>query len=411
MLNRFVNTALGSSLPLIIGAALSGCGNGGTLNDPPARYSVGGNITGLIGSVTLLNNGGNAFRASSNGGFAFTNTLTAGSYNVTVGAQPRGQTCLVTNGSGTVSNANVTNISVSCSTKVNVAYSVGNSLTWDSQPDGVAALAGSRNISLTVGYHIQPGQPLSYTTANPHPSDPVILNLQITKPEYGTFDNALANNAWNIVSIQPYLRSAGTTSTLGTDLAAIDMLINLTKAGPTTNVRYYLYEGWPNTPSLTYPPPSTDAYSTTWDAASVNDLSTPTALSRQYFDNLYAAAKAAHPNEEIFVIPVGSVLSALDKEISAGRIIGLYGIYGLYRDSTHLTLDVGRFVAATTVYATYFGASPVGLDVPDGFYTQNGQANGPPSRLISNAALRNQLEQVVWNVVSSDVRTGLTGQP
>ncbi len=403
MLHHSAVATLYSLIPFMLGVTLSGCGSGDSNGVVPATHSISGEVTGLTGSVILLNNGGNALAVSSNGGFTFISTQAAGPYAVTIQTQPLGQLCSVTNGSGSITGENVTNVRVNCTTKSNVAYNIGNSLTWDSQPDGVSALASSQNINLTVGYHIKAGRPLSYSTANP--SDATITN------GYGTFTNALGNNAWTIVSIQPYIGSTLATSTLGTDIAAVNLLINLTKAGPPSNVRYYIYEGWPNTPSWSFPALSTDAYSTIWDAPSVNDLNTPTALSREYFDNLYVAVKAAHPNDQIFVIPVGSVLSALDKEISTGHINGLHSIYDLYRDSTHLTLDIGRFVAAATVYATYFGSSPVGLEVPPGFYTRNGQSNGQPSRLVNDIALRNQLEQVVWDVVSNDPRTGIGTPP
>lgn len=396
------------SVPLVLVAFVASCG-GSSDDEIPATYSINGTVTGLSGSITLLTNGGNAVtvpRGSTS--FATPALLTENSnYAVTVGTQPAGQICIVSNGSGVVLKTNVVDVHISCSDKIKRAYSIGNSLTWDSQPDGVAALAASQSIDLSVGYHIQPGQPLSFSTTNPHPVDPAILSLQITN-SFGTFENALGNNAWHIVTIQPYLSSVNATSTLGSDIAAINLLIDLTKAGPSTNAIFYIYEGWPNTPSWAYPALSIDAYSTTWDALSINSLNTPTALSKQYFDNLYSAVVAEHPQDQVYIIPVGAVLSALDKEISAGHIAGLNSIYDFYRDPTHLTLDVGRFVAAVTVYATYFKTSPVGLSVPPGFYTSNGLSNGLPSRLTNNTALRNQLEQVVWDVVSSDPRTGVT---
>jgi len=47
-------------------------------------YTVGGTITGLNGSVTLLNNGTDALTVTSNAGFTFTNPLASGPYSVTV---------------------------------------------------------------------------------------------------------------------------------------------------------------------------------------------------------------------------------------------------------------------------------------------------------------------------------------
>jgi hypothetical protein len=82
----------------------------------PLTYTVGGSVTGLASgqSVALLNNAGNSTTVNSNTSFTFSTAINSGgAYAVTVGTQPTGQTCTVTNGSGNVS-ANVTNVSVSC---------------------------------------------------------------------------------------------------------------------------------------------------------------------------------------------------------------------------------------------------------------------------------------------------------
>ena len=53
-------------------------------------------MSGLSGTVGLLNNGGDDLSISSNGGFTFSTSLVNGaSYAVTVGTQPAGQTCEV----------------------------------------------------------------------------------------------------------------------------------------------------------------------------------------------------------------------------------------------------------------------------------------------------------------------------
>lgn len=89
---------------------------------PPAvnSYSVGGTVTGLAGSgLVLLNNGSNALNISSNGSFIFSVPIVSGEgYTVAVGTQPTNpaQVCNVSNGSGTVGNANVTDIAVTCVT-------------------------------------------------------------------------------------------------------------------------------------------------------------------------------------------------------------------------------------------------------------------------------------------------------
>ena len=82
-------------------------------------YTVGGSISGLSGTVTLQNNGADNLSTPSNGSFTFSTPVAEGaSYNVTVLTQPSGQTCSVTNGSGTMGGANVTNVSVTCAVEM-----------------------------------------------------------------------------------------------------------------------------------------------------------------------------------------------------------------------------------------------------------------------------------------------------
>jgi hypothetical protein len=85
---------------------------------------IGGTVTGLVGSgLELRNNAGNPLAVSANGTFTFSGTVASGgAYSVTVGVQPTSpsQTCSVAAGSGTAM-ANVTNVSVTCTT----LYAVG----------------------------------------------------------------------------------------------------------------------------------------------------------------------------------------------------------------------------------------------------------------------------------------------
>jgi uncharacterized repeat protein (TIGR01451 family) len=100
----------------------------------PPMYTVGGTVSGLAGSglVLTLNNGAQNLPISANGNFTFPAAIASGStYAVTVGTQPSSQICTITSGSGMVTAANITNVSVICASN---AYTVGGS---------VSGLAGS----------------------------------------------------------------------------------------------------------------------------------------------------------------------------------------------------------------------------------------------------------------------------
>lgn len=107
---------------------LAACSNGrGSLDgpepSPPTQgaqdsFSVGGTVTGLSGSGLVLQlNGGNDLAIVGNGGFAFEIGLPNGTaYDVSVKTPPSSpaQTCTVSNGSGTVTGGNVTNVAINC---------------------------------------------------------------------------------------------------------------------------------------------------------------------------------------------------------------------------------------------------------------------------------------------------------
>ena len=107
------------AIAALLSMALGGCGGGGG-GAPPVMtsFTVGGMVTGLSGSgLVLKNNGGDDAAISASGSFTFATALRDGApYSVTVATQPTApsQDCAVTNASGTVRGANVTDVSVVC---------------------------------------------------------------------------------------------------------------------------------------------------------------------------------------------------------------------------------------------------------------------------------------------------------
>ena len=83
-------------------------------------FSVGGSVSGLLGSgLVLENNGGDPVRMESDGGFTFPRALASGArYNVTVRTQPSNpdQACRITNGAGVIADRNITDVLVTCTT-------------------------------------------------------------------------------------------------------------------------------------------------------------------------------------------------------------------------------------------------------------------------------------------------------
>lgn len=100
-----------------VSGVISGTNNTILVSCSTNTYTIGGTISGLGNalSVVLLNNGGNALSITADGSFTFSSPMAAGSYSISIGTQPQGQACVITNGTGTVATTNIDNISVTCS--------------------------------------------------------------------------------------------------------------------------------------------------------------------------------------------------------------------------------------------------------------------------------------------------------
>jgi hypothetical protein len=151
---------------------LSACGGGGLANDVAkaigvsATYQVGGTVSGLSGSdLVLEDNGGNSLTVSANGPFTFSTQLSSGTaYAVTVATQPGkpAQSCSVTNGTGTVAQANVTNVTVTCVSAATTAQGTptGQPVSQSIGPAGGSITSADNRLTVTV----PPGAVASATT-------------------------------------------------------------------------------------------------------------------------------------------------------------------------------------------------------------------------------------------------------
>lgn len=79
--------------------------------------TIQGTVSGLnAGTSVTLSNGSVLLPIAVNGAFSFPGTLAVGAtYTVTVTTQPAGQTCTVTNGTGTVATSGTVSVTVTCS--------------------------------------------------------------------------------------------------------------------------------------------------------------------------------------------------------------------------------------------------------------------------------------------------------
>lgn len=112
-------------------------------------FSVGGTVTGLMGTgLVLQNNGGDDLSIAADGVFQFDTEVADGeSFEVTVISQPSdlSQTCSVSNGSGVIDAADITDIEVDCVTN---SYTVGGQVTGLTGEGLVLGLVGNDDIAI-----------------------------------------------------------------------------------------------------------------------------------------------------------------------------------------------------------------------------------------------------------------------
>jgi hypothetical protein len=135
-----------------------GSGAGVTANVTAVRitcsttgFSIGGTVTGLAEGqhLTLLNNGSDAIAVAVNGTFTFPTAVASnGGYSVTVGTQPTGQTCTVSGGAGEGVIANVTGVSVVCSTNT---FMIGGSVSGLGDDEQVTLYDNGSDATIVAG--------------------------------------------------------------------------------------------------------------------------------------------------------------------------------------------------------------------------------------------------------------------
>lgn len=185
---------------------MAACGGGG--GTTTTTYTVGGTLSGLTGSgLVLQNNSGDDLTVSADGSFTFATGLTdSASYSVTVKTQPSNptQTCSVSNGTGTISAANVTNVVVTCTSSEDLPkiYDIGITLA---PFDPATNMAGDVSFDTDVRYDygdrvfIEFGG-LLVGVPNVHPTFIVPLGTEIHAVSSGTVHqiDALGDNDYYV---------------------------------------------------------------------------------------------------------------------------------------------------------------------------------------------------------------------
>lgn len=114
-MNGLIRTIKNSFLLSVM--LLTACGGDGLGGGAGVQvFTVGGSVTGLTGDLTLANSAGDSITITADGNYVFPAAYSnASPYNIAITAQPAGQSCSISNGSGAVSGASVDNVDINCS--------------------------------------------------------------------------------------------------------------------------------------------------------------------------------------------------------------------------------------------------------------------------------------------------------
>jgi len=109
-------------------------------------FSIGGDATGLAGTVVLQNSNGDNLNINAEGSFVFgTQVPDMSTYSISILSTPATQNCSLTNAIGTVSGVNVTNVVLTCSTLHPVQYYISIAIDVESDSGFTFELANIIN--------------------------------------------------------------------------------------------------------------------------------------------------------------------------------------------------------------------------------------------------------------------------
>lgn len=275
-------------------------------------------------------------------------------------------------------------LGVACSgqAKELALYQIGNSLTWDSEPEVTKRVLVDEGYNVRLGYHIACGQSLTYMVANPASSC-----VQPLEP-YGHWLNALSSYDWDIVTLQAYTSNA----TGGSEIEATKTMIRAATAnGRNRECIFYLYLAWPKM-SLNY-----SLYEQiNADFGGGSDI---VRLNQQFLNYWYTGLIREFPELDIRVLPVGIILGQMDIKIKEWPLGGIIDGYSLYRDEHHMSYENGRYIVNSAMLSTFLNKKPSDLK-----YTSTWIDRINPELV----ALSNE---VVWSVFSKDQRMKIETNP
>ena len=186
-------------------------------------YTVGGSVTGLVGSgLVVQTNASNNMSIASSGNYVFSTLASGSNYTITVMTQPSGptQTCVVTNGTGIITTANVTNVAITCTID---NYTISGTVSGLSGAGLVVQTNGANNLPIPSNgdytFATLPNGTAYTVTVLTQPTNPTQV-CTVTNGT-GTINGARFTNVI-INCVTQYTISAHVTGLAGTGLVLYD---------------------------------------------------------------------------------------------------------------------------------------------------------------------------------------------
>lgn len=253
------------------------------------------------------------------------------------------------------------------------AYFLGNSFTWDAQPNNISTATTFPNgIEQEIGWSSYSGKSLTYIVANPTDSvKEVALVAYDSYPDpnrTGNFEIDLPGETWDVISMQPHTYGGGLF--LDSEIAAAKTVIDtarLNSANACTT--FFIFGPWAfqESDDKEKEGRSRRTYSENWlSGYSQNNLNEGILPNvRQAFRGLYwDQVKSGNPEATVNWIPVGEVLYRIDQELQKGSIPGISGAWDLFDEAGVHLADTdsngiaGRYISHITTLCTIWASAP-----------------------------------------------------
>lgn len=238
-------------------------------------------------------------------------------------------------------------------------YFIGNSFTWDAQPNNLStSTIYPKDQDPTIAWSIFSGKSLTYIVDNP---EDAVTEVGLVAADYypdpdhsGNYETDLTTLAWDAISIQPHTYGGGLFLYTEID-AANTILSKLRENSDNQNTTVYVFGSWAfqEGPDKNHGRSYSQNWLSGYSESQINNGLLPNV--RQAFKPLFLdPLQDQHPDDTIIWIPVGEVLYRIDQELQEGAIDGLTGAWdlfdqwGVHLHDTDEDGIAGRYIAHIT---------------------------------------------------------------